>query len=142
MRFSRLFAATLAVSLLFAAQANSATLSVEISGVSEAKGILSAKVSASADAHDGKSKPTAAERLTITSKDTVTLRFTDLKPGQYAVSVMHDENENGQLDSNIVGIPKEGYGFSNNPRVMRKPTFDEAKFELGASDLTIKIDLL
>jgi len=35
------------------------------------------------------------------------------------------ENDNSKLDSNIIGIPLEGYGFSNNPQVMRKPTFEK-----------------
>ena len=47
-----------------------------------------------------------------------------------------------QLDSNILGIPKEGYGFSNNPNVMRKPYFDETKFELTAADKAIEIEIL
>jgi uncharacterized protein (DUF2141 family) len=58
--------------------------------------------------------------------------FTGIPQGVYAVSVFHDENGNGKLDKNLVGIPKEGYGASNNPpKKMRPPTFDEAKFSLG-----------
>lgn len=38
-------------------------------------------------------------------------------------------------------MPTEGYGFSNNPRVMRKPTWDEARFELGDADATVRIEL-
>ena len=40
---------------------------------------------------------------------------------------MHDENDNNQLDTNFLGIPSEGYGFSNNPNVMRRAHFDEAR---------------
>ena len=39
----------------------------------------------------------------------------DLPPGQYAVNAFHDENGNGELDTNLVGIPAEGYGFANDP---------------------------
>jgi len=39
-------------------------------------------------------------------------------PGRYAIVVIHDENENQKLDRNFFGIPKEGFGFSNNPRVI------------------------
>ncbi|HCR54239.1 MAG TPA: hypothetical protein DIW27_07485 [Cytophagales bacterium] len=38
----------------------------------------------------------------------------DLPPGEYSVSVIHDENDNGELDSNFMGIPKEGFAFGNN----------------------------
>ena len=40
--------------------------------------------------------------------------FLDIPPGKYALAVIHDENMNGKLDTNPIGIPKEGYGFSNN----------------------------
>jgi uncharacterized protein (DUF2141 family) len=70
-----------------------------------------------------------------------TFHFPDLPPGSYAVMVMHDENDNGKLDSNFMGMPIEGYGFSNNPGVMRKPTFEEARFELGADGGAITVRL-
>lgn len=38
----------------------------------------------------------------------------DLKPGKYAVRYYHDENLNGKMDTNLIGKPTEGYGFSNN----------------------------
>jgi len=41
--------------------------------------------------------------------------FVNVAPGRYAVSVFHDENSNGKLDTNFVGIPREGIGASNNP---------------------------
>jgi uncharacterized protein (DUF2141 family) len=54
----------------------------------------------------------------------------------------HDENGNGKLDKNVVGIPKEGYGASNNPaRKMRPPTFEEAKFAV-TSDQGVEVKLL
>lgn len=42
----------------------------------------------------------------------------DLPPGEYAVSVFLDENNNGKLDTNVIGIPRERFGFSNNPRIL------------------------
>ena len=54
---------------------------------------------------------------------------------------MHDENGNDKLDSNFMGMPTEGYGFSNNPRVMRAATFDEARFNVPAAGTSIQIVL-
>jgi uncharacterized protein (DUF2141 family) len=69
--------------------------------------------------------------------------FSDVPQGIYAVSVLHDENLNGKLDKNFMGIPKEGYGPSNNPAKKRRaPTFDEAKFSLDAPEQTIEIKLI
>lgn len=43
-----------------------------------------------------------------------TVMFDKLQPGKYAIRYFHDENNNDKLDTNFMGIPKEGYGFSNN----------------------------
>lgn len=138
-----LIAATLAfASVLMASQANAATLTVKITGISEAVGKMAVKLVASQEAYDGKAKASAAQMLPVTSTEPMTLTFPDLAPGTYAVLVMQDENGNGTLDSNILGIPKEGYGFSNNPNVMRKPYFDETKFEVTAADKAIEIEIL
>jgi uncharacterized protein (DUF2141 family) len=50
-----------------------------------------------------------------------------LPPGDYGVAVIHDENSNARLDKNFLGIPKEGFGFANNPRARFGPAaFNEA----------------
>ncbi|MBC7561929.1 MAG: DUF2141 domain-containing protein [Gemmatimonadaceae bacterium] len=52
----------------------------------------------------------------------------DAVPGAYAVAVHHDANANGKMDSNLFGIPKEGYGMSNDPRPrFRAPRFAESR---------------
>lgn len=134
---------TVFAALLFAAAAGTvaaADLTVEVADIRVQAGQLKLAVVDSADGWDGKAKPVAAEALTPGAA-TATFRFKDLPPGTYAVQVMHDENGNGKLDTNFVGMPTEGYGFSNNPRVMRKPTWDEARFELGADGATVAIQL-
>jgi uncharacterized protein (DUF2141 family) len=56
----------------------------------------------------------------------------DLKPGKYAVQYYHDENLSGVMETNILGIPKEGYGFSNNASGPFGPKpFKERLFELN-----------
>ena len=67
--------------------------------------------------------------------------FKGVPAGNYAVLLTHDENDNGKLDTNLVGMPVEGYGFSNNPQVMRKPTFDEARVDVPAAGTAIDITL-
>jgi uncharacterized protein (DUF2141 family) len=59
--------------------------------------------------------------------------FTNLNPGKYAVQYFHDENMNGKMETNLVGKPTEGYGFSNN--VIGRfgpPPFDKWLFEITA----------
>jgi uncharacterized protein (DUF2141 family) len=51
----------------------------------------------------------------------------DLPPGDYGVAVIHDENSNAKLDRNLIGVPKEGFGFANNPHVgLSAPPFQKA----------------
>jgi uncharacterized protein (DUF2141 family) len=62
----------------------------------------------------------------------VTVVFENLLPGEYALSVIHDENENGKLDSNVFGVPKEGFAFGNNAMgPFGPPSFEKAKIVIG-----------
>ena len=74
-----------------------------------------------AGGYAGSAAPIAARDLAPAGAVT-TVTFDGVPAGRYALMVIHDENGNGRLDTNLVGMPVEGYGFSNNPRVMRKPT--------------------
>lgn len=66
----------------------------------------------------------------------------DLPPGKYAVAIVHDENGNGKLDTNFLGIPKEGYGASNNPKPRRRGVnYGESEFTLPATGDTISVSL-
>ena len=68
----------------------------------------------------------------------VVITFKGLKDGVYAVAAIHDENGNGELDTNFLGIPTEGVGISTNPRLMGKPHFDQAQFEIkGKAAITV-----
>lgn len=67
-----------------------------------------------------------------------------LKPGRYGVSVFHDANSNETLDTNIIGMPKEGYGFSNNPKAgFGAPSWSEVAFDVAFdSALEVKFTYL
>jgi uncharacterized protein (DUF2141 family) len=68
--------------------------------------------------------------------------FEDIPPGKYALVVIHDENMNGKLDTNVLGIPKEGYGFSNDVRAwFGAPSFSDAGFQYDGQNLEMTIGL-
>jgi uncharacterized protein (DUF2141 family) len=74
---------------------------------------------------------------------TATAVFEGLPQGSYGVAVIHDENKNGKLDFNEMGMPLEGYGHSNNPgKRMGPPNFDETKFTLSQPAITVEIQLI
>lgn len=68
--------------------------------------------------------------------------ISDLPKGEYALSMYHDENSDGECNRNFLGIPKEGYGFSNNIKPkFSAPSFDECKFTLQ-KDTSLDVKLL
>jgi uncharacterized protein (DUF2141 family) len=70
-----------------------------------------------------------ALRANAAMKSAVVL--TNLDPGQYTIILFHDENGNGKLDKNALGVPTEPYGFSNNVReFLGPPNFEEAIMEV------------
>ena len=68
--------------------------------------------------------------------------FLDIPPGTYDLAVIHDENMDGELDTNWLGVPTEGYGFSNDAKAsMGAPSFDAASFPYDGRSLDLTITL-
>ncbi len=68
--------------------------------------------------------------------------FEDIPPGTYALAVIHDENMNGKLDTNWLGIPIEGYGFSNDAKgLFGAPSHSAARFLFDGQILDLTISL-
>ncbi|MDJ0846741.1 MAG: DUF2141 domain-containing protein [Myxococcota bacterium] len=66
--------------------------------------------------------------------------FEDLPFGSYAVKVIHDENDNGELDTNFIGVPREAFGFSNDAMGrFGPPDYEAARFELEGEELVLEI---
>ena len=124
--------------------AETATLTVRVTGARNSKGKIGVTLFQNAQGFpDDTSKAFRQQSVEIDAKTmSAQLAFKDLPQGTYAVSVLHDENGNGKMDKNFVGIPKEGYGASNNPKKRRRaPTFEEAKFSLNSTEQTVDITL-
>jgi uncharacterized protein (DUF2141 family) len=68
--------------------------------------------------------------------------FAGIKPGTYAIAVIHDENLNGELDTNFLGVPTEGYGFSSGAKAaFSAPSFSDAKVSYDGQTLDLTISL-
>lgn len=66
----------------------------------------------------------------------------EMPKGKYAISIFHDTNEDGELSTNFLGIPKEPYGFSNNPKAkFGPPSYEQSLFEFKESGQVIEIEL-
>jgi len=121
---------------------NAAELTVNVSGIAINSGpigcsLFSSDVGFPMDGSKGK-------QIWVEPDSTkITCEYKDLNPGKYAVSVMQDTNSNKKVDTNIVGIPKEPWGVSNNARPsFRAPKFSEASFYIQQNiDNTIDVEI-
>ncbi|MFC0605503.1 DUF2141 domain-containing protein [Winogradskyella pulchriflava] len=69
----------------------------------------------------------------------VTITFENVKPGDYAIMALHDENGNERMDFQENGMPLESYGMSNNVMSFGPPQYDDAKFKVEDKDLELNI---
>ncbi len=124
--------------LLHAQSASSnGTVSVRVVGLESDDGSVRAALNNEAN-YDGDDNVRAA---TLTIEDG-TARWTidDVPHGTYAVRLYHDENDNGELDTNVFGVPQEAFGFSNDARgSMGPPDFEEAAFTVASDSLSMTI---
>ena len=145
MKFRSLYCLFLASFLLlfsFASAQDFFAITVRITGFRNSDGFAYVALYNQADGFPAvKAKALKIQHGTIQNGE-VLLRFDQLPPGTYAVVMYHDENANGVYDTNLLGIPKEGWGASNDPRPrIRAPRFDEAKFEVNHPEQTVEIKL-
>jgi uncharacterized protein (DUF2141 family) len=129
MKFSALAGILMLVPSAIFAQAD---LEVTVKNIKEQKGSI--RVGLFTNEKDFLKKVSDGKIVKVSGKE-ITVVFENLNPGEYAVSVIHDENENGELDSNMFGIPKEGFGFGNNAMgTFGPPSFDKAKISLSKNE--------
>lgn len=87
---------------------------------------------------DGALKKTLGK---ITNNESI-LIFDGLKYGEYAITVHHDEDLDGWMNKNILGLPAEGWGISKNPiLIFSLPSFDEAKIKLNSAITRVTIEM-
>lgn len=122
-----------------AGTAHAADLTIEVGGVDSGDGKVVVSIYKSSDSF--LKKPLASVSVAAL-KQGVKAVFSNLEPGDYAASAYHDENDNGKLDTNMLGIPKEPTGASNNAQgKLGPPKYEQAKFNLAAADMAINFQL-
>lgn len=118
------------------------TLEITVTGIANQDGLILLSLFDSEDGFPGEREKAITSLEKKITNDKVSFVIKDLPAGNYAVSLIHDENNNKKLDTNFVGIPKEGYGASNNLKKMfRAPRFEEASFVLDEDPKKIEIEI-
>lgn len=141
MRRHTLLAASALASLALADPAAAARIIVTVSGVSSAAGGVYIGLYATPSKFLNGTQVDAMRKVRANTAP-VTVVFDNLPPGAYAVGAYHDANNNDRLDTDLIGLPSEGYALSNGVRaIMSKPTFQQAAFTVGAGDRPVALNI-
>ena len=110
-------------------------LSVSIKGLKNQKGQVCFSLFSSSRGFPSNKKRAIKAQCVKLKNGNVKVNIPSLKAGTYAVAMFHDRNSDGKLNTNALGIPKEGFGFSRNPKVITGPPKfgDSAVFVVGST---------
>ncbi len=125
-------------SFTFAQNTNGVTVTIEIENLLNNDGKVSAALYN--EATFMKAAPLDAIEGTPENK-TITLTFKNVQPGTYGVITLHDLNENGRMDFEANGMPKEPYGISGEETGFGPPVWGDAQFEVRAENITLKVHM-
>jgi uncharacterized protein (DUF2141 family) len=121
---------------------NYGKLSFSISGFKNNNGYVAVAIFNSQSSFNKGTEPYKVFYKKVISAE-IQLSLDSIAYGTYAISVFHDENSNKILDKNFLGIPKEGFGFSNNAKGnFGPPSFEAASFNVNKKDVSISEILL
>lgn len=121
---------------------SSNVLTIYVCGIHKIKGSLFVAVFDSAEDYENGSEY-AVKKIKIPVREKKQpLEIEGLEFGEYGIKMYHDINENGELDKNFMGMPKEPYGFSNNAEALfSSPGFEETIFDFSIQNSSISIEL-
>lgn len=118
------------------------SLTVSISNLRNSKGQVLFAVFNQKEGYPTQQKKAFIRKVAQVKNQKATYTFYNLKKGKYAIAAVHDKNFNEKIDKNLIGVPVEGYGFSNIPNPnLRVPSFKKAAFELKNNAKRLKIKL-
>ena len=117
------------------AATSSGQVSVDIVGLHSDRGRVFAALYRAASGFPNKPDRAFARKIASIKGRRVRLVFENVPAGQFAVSVIHDENGNKKFDTNFVGIPKEGWGTSRDAKAgFGPPSYEDAVLELARGE--------
>ncbi len=129
------------VGMLPAAAPSTTRVDVKFEEVRNATGLIRACLTREPRFFPHCEQDPAAHKLSIPAGPGAKLSFPDVAPGDYAISVLHDENRDGKVNTRF-GIPREGVGFSRSPHLrFSAPKFPDVRFPVGAQPVSLDIRL-
>lgn len=117
-------------------------LTIEINGLSNRKGQVCVNVFGSSRGFPGNSTNAVRKECVHIATAPLVIKFANLPAGNYAVAVIHDENSDGTLNRNFLGIPIEGFGFSRNPTIRTgPPQYNDSAVFVAGTNTEVQIQL-
>ena len=113
------------------------TITVTIDNVKNNEGTVLLSLHTSETFMKGKGVMSGESKI---ENNKVVITFDNVKPGEYAILALHDENNNKNMDYETNGMPKEDYGMSNNVMSFGPPQYDDAKFKVENEDIDLTSD--
>lgn len=126
--------------ILFSRPEKTTNINVSIPNIKSTKGVIEIGIFDTSEKFPKVGMTCRTARFKINSQ-TETFTIENIREGEYAVAIYHDENSDGVCNCNFLGIPLEGYGFSNNVKpVFRAPAFEDCKISVPEnSNITIRL---
>ena len=123
-------------------KASTSTLTLQITHLRNPRGVINVVLFASATGFPTEVAQACRSGCFAVTELPLLIPFANLPFGRYAAAVHHDENQDGEVNVNSLGIPKEGIGFSNNPKILiGAPSFKKAAFDFNSVNQTIAITM-
>lgn len=113
-------------------------LTIQVENIKIPQGQLLLAIYDSHENYDAEKSPKHFMKQLAITTNTTRIKFEDLPAGYYAIKAFHDTNNNNKLDTNLIGLPKEQYGFSNNVTGrLGPPSFEQSRFSIQGDTVHI-----
>ena len=131
-----------AATLAAAAPASAGSVTITVTGLRNTDGVVRACLTTREDVFPRCIRDPKSHRTVVRAANSLTIRFDNVEPGEYAIALLHDENEDGKANRVLGMAPKEGYGFSRDAPVhMAPPDWDDAVFTVGSGNQRMAIKM-
>lgn len=121
---------------------NSGTIEVTVTNVESSEGQIRAVLFQGKDGFPDDNQKAYKSISVPAQKGKTVFTYTNIPYGDYAISLLHDKNSDGKMNTNTFGYPQEGYGVSNNTiPTFSMPKYEEARFELKEENKKLLIHL-
>ncbi|KEO85745.1 hypothetical protein EH30_14635 [Erythrobacter sp. JL475] len=125
-----------------AAPAAAGTVTITVTDLRNSEGVVRACMTTVESVFPRCAKDPNSYRTVVPAGETVTIRFNNVRPGEYAIALLHDENEDGKANRVLGMAPREGFGFSRDAPVrMAPPEWDDAVFTVGTASQRVTIKM-